>query len=410
MRPTQRSAVDPAKESSAPVAPAAADIDAPSGPWQVEQVTDATAFWAQCERWERWPQAAASPFQTAAWLQDWYATLGAQAGVQPLLLSARAQGEAEPALLLPLVRRRWGARIELLAPDFGVSDYHAPLVRPGLRFGPASARALWSALRPALAAHGDLLRLDKMLPTLPGGPNPLALALAVRPSRLGGHRFAMPMGWELWRQGLSRQVRREGDRHGRVFARWPDARFELCQDALQAREVFEALEQMQHARLAEHGHYLLDRPPYADLYRRRLTRGLANGSVSLGALRVGQEVIAALYALNHGQSSTVVRIAFAGERWKSCAPGRLLMERCLQQFSLAGTRVFDLGVGDHAHKHHFGCERLPLMQACEALSPRGRLARWGWALRESLHGLMQGPGAAPGQRPRPAQTPSPRAA
>lgn len=354
----------------------------PAGLWSVQTVADPAAFWLRCRAFEA---TAASPFQTVDWLQDWYATVGSQPGLEPLLVAVRHPTDGQDALLLPLLRRRRRGLRELCAPDLGVSDYHAPLCRPSLGFDADASRALWRSLSTELARHGDLLRLDKMLATVADRPNPLVQALSVRASRDGAHRIEMHAGWPAWEAGLSRQARRERARHERVFQRWPGARLLEAREAGDAAIVLSALERLQRERHQGSGDYRLDAAPFAGLYREHLAQGLAVGRVVLTALAVGDEVIAALYAVRHREQATIVRIGIGDERWKSCAPGRLLLAGTFRSLVEQGVRRIDLGVGDHAYKRQLGCRREPLWQACEPLTWRGVPAAWAWRLREAWH-------------------------
>ena len=378
-----RAVADPTPAAATAPAPTAPETTLlPAGPWSVQTVADAASFWRRCRAFE---EAAASPFQTVDWLQDWYATVGSQPGLEPLLVAVRHATDGQDAVLLPLLRRRRRGLRELCAPDLGVSDYHAPLCRPGLALDADASRALWRSLSVELARHGDLLRLDKMLATVADRPNPLALALAVRASREGAHRIEMHAGWPAWEAALSRQARRERARHERVFQRWPGARVLEAREAGDAAIVLAALERLQRERRQGSDGYRLDAAPFASLYREHLARGRAAGRVVLTALAVGDEVIAALYALRHREQATIVRIGIGDDRWKSCAPGRLLLASTFRSLADQGVRRIDLGVGDHAYKRQLGCRREPLWQACEPLTWRGMPAAWAWRLREACH-------------------------
>lgn len=347
--------------------------------WQASRTLDGTEFW---QRWNDLNDAPATPFQDSGWLRDWYATLGAQPGLEPVFVRL-ADAEDDDVLLLPLVvRHRHGLR-ELLPADLGVTDYNAPQLRRGALQSEGAARRAWTALRPLLARHGDLLRIQKMVPQLQGQSNPLALALDVRPSELHGHAFSMPQGWESWRQTLSRQVRREGERHWRVFTRHADARFGIADDKAEGQAVLERLQQMQDRRMAGNPEYRLAEAPYRDFYRRRLDAGLGDGRVVLSFLKAGEEVVAAAYGLRDRDRFVMVRTAFDGDAWKPCAPGRLLMERTFAAMAERGCRQFDIGVGEGSYKHTFNCDHLPLLEVCEALTPLGRPYAAAW------HGLRQ---------------------
>lgn len=346
--------------------------------WRATRTLDQTEFW---QRWDALRTSVTTPFQDSCWLRDWYATLGAQQGVEPLLV--RVSHEDEDVLLLPLLVRPRHRLRELLPADLGVSDYNAPRLRPGARLSGPAAHGAWTALRALLARHGDVLRVQKMLPVVDGQPNPLASVVEARPSELHGHAFGMPNGWDAWRLTLTRQVRREADRHWRVFARHPGARFGLAADLLEARVVLDRLQDMQDRRMAGNPEYRLADAPYQAFYRRRLENGFAAGQVVLSYLEAGGDIVAAAYGLRDAELFVMVRTAFDGDAWKPCAPGRLLMERTFAALADRGCRRFDIGVGAGSYKDTFNCEHVPLLEVCEALTPMGRPYAAAW------HGLRR---------------------
>lgn len=360
--------------------------------WRAIRTLDANEYW---QRWERLQGAAPTPFQDVGWLRDWYATLGAQPGLQAVLV--RLAVDDEDLLLLPLVSRdRRGLR-ELLPPDLGVTDYNGPLLNRDAVTGAEAARAMWRVLRPLLARHGDVLRIQKMLPMLGNRSNPLALALDAVPSDLHGHSFSMPQGWEAWRQTLSRQVRREAERHWRVFTRHASAHFAVVSDLDEAHEVLDRLQAMQDLRMAGNPDYHLHEAPYLAFYGERLRRGLAEGQVVLSCLRAEGEVVAAAYGLRRDDRFVMVRTAFDGENWKPCAPGRLLMERTFAEMAARGCRHFDIGVGEGSYKHTFNCTHSSLLELCEAVTPLGRPYVAAWRALRQLRRVLAPAGArAPG--------------
>ena len=351
-------------------------LDNPSA-WRAELETQVDAF---CDRWEALlPNGTGpSPFHRSAWLRDWYATLGRQSSLQPVLVRVTTAHDGQDRLLLPLVRKSQAGMQLLLPADQGVTDYNGPLLQPELRLDAPQARAMWSALRTTLARQGDLLRINKMLPDLSGVPNPLALALRHRPSPSTGHVFRVNECWETWRHSLKRQARRESERHWRVFQSYPSPRLELVTDPQRAMALLEALDEMQRMRLAPRGPYVLDAPDYRAFYRRRLVTGLADGTVVLTALTSGDDSVAVALGVRNGVEFTLLRVGFAGDQWKSCAPGRLLMEHSARLMWDLGCREFDLSIGSYAYKQTFGCEPRPLLEICTPLSWRGLPAAWAW--------------------------------
>ena len=292
---------------------------------------------------------------------------------------------ALPVLLLPLVAQREQGLSVVRFADEGVTDYNAPLMAPALAgIDAAQARALRRALGNALAGH-DLLRIDKMLPRLAGGANPLQAIWPCQPCEMFGNHLRVDLDYDTWRHSLDKTVRKEFERTWRAFSRDPDARFERITGAADARALFAELEAQQRQRMAHAGdHYRLDRPEWRRLYVDRLQRGLAAGSVVLTALRCRGELVAALYGISDGTRYVALRISHAGEAWKHCAPGKLLLERTIHHLHSPGLRHIDFAIGDYFHKRVFKMAQTPLVDACVALSWRGLPAVWAWRTRRGL--------------------------
>ena len=389
-------------------------------------------------RWAALPGASASPFQSVAWLRAWYATLGARPGVRPVLVGVRRSGPAGAAgrdvMLCALAsRRRRGVSVVEFA-DATVVDYNLPLVSAdwaadsaadraadlaadraadqatdlaadlaegraeggaadrasgtGAAVEAVAAQAIWRAVRAALSNH-DVLRIEKMaaatLPDATATANPLVLALRTQPCEMFGNQFHAPGDWDTWRHSLDKRVRKELERCWRVFTRSAEARFERITEPVRARAVLEALERLQAERVQGLGYrYVLDQPAWRDLYREALAGGLADGSVVLTALHDGEQLVAALFGVANARRFIALRLVTGGDAWKACSPGRLLLERSARDLHASGLHWFDFGIGEYAHKEVFKVSTIALVDACEALSWRGRPLAWAWALRRAL--------------------------
>ena len=216
-------------------------------------------------------------------------------------------------------------------------------------------------------------------------PNPLLAALPTRCCRMFGNQIVLDDDWDIWRHSLDKTVRKEFERTWRVFRREPDAAFERVVDPVAALALFGELEVQQRERMAHAGaRYRLDRPAWRALYVDRLQRGLADGSVVLTALRARGQVVAALYGISDGTRYVALRISHAGDEWKHCAPGKLLLERTMHHLHGAGLRHIDLAIGDYFHKRVFKVSRMPLVDACIALGWRGWPAVTAWRGRRWL--------------------------
>ena len=371
-----------------------------SPPYVADVGTDVEPFLARCGRMA---DAATLPFHTANWLRAWYATFGQADGRTPVLVSVRhhsgsgSQGaEGADAMLLPLVAHREHGISVLEFADGGVVDYVAPLLAPHWHGGlpeQAAASALWRAVRGALRAHGghDLLRVHKMLGQMleeqGGRRNPLALVLRTGPCEMFGNQFSVPQGtdWETWRRSLDKRVRKEIERCWRVFQRSPEARFERVTEPHAALALFEALEQQQSQRMQTlQSNYRLDAPECRAFYRRAIEGGVASGEVVLTALRDGDHVVSALFGLANGHRYVGLRQSLDSDAWKACSPARLLDEQTARHLHDEGRQHFDFGIGDYHHKQALQMTSIPLLDACEALSPRGMPAALAWRARRKL--------------------------
>ena len=348
-------------------------------PWRVDRLDDPEDFVQRCQRLQG---SGPALFQHSSWLRSWYACLGQQDGVEPLLLSARPVGAQADALLIPLVKRREGLLTVVEHADGGITDYNAPVMREGSRFSGGDARALWAELRCALQGC-DVLRLDKLAAGSGAQANPWLLMLPTRASELFGNRFRAHERYADWMTHIGKHARKEFERCWRVFNRSPDARFVMASHVDEGLALLRQLASLQHARQAETPGYRLAEPAYASFYEHFLRHNLDSGRCVMTALMDGEQMVAGLLSVFDGERFTMLRIAMAGEPWKACAPGKLLLERSIHAMHQRGCREFDFAIGDYQHKKAFCTTPYPLHQACVPLSLKGRAYHLGWQLKHA---------------------------
>jgi len=322
----------------------------------------------------RWTETrSTTPFQDFRWLGAWY---GAFTEVEPLLAVVTDAGTLEQVALLPLVRRfRRGLRIIEFA-DLDLTDYNAPLLGPAAPRDAAGAQAMWRELLVALTrlqGGADLIRLRKLPRDLDGRPNPLALLEGTGPSAVNGNLVSIGDNFDAWRHSLGRNARKGFLKSWRVFTRDPKARFNIITDPQEASRVMAAMEAQQGARMQVLGlSYSLDGEAYAAFYRDLVAANLCTGYAVLTALTVGEEVVATLLGIRNGARYAMVRFSNAGEKWASCSPGLLVIERTMEALHADGVRSFDFGTGNYGYKRKFGVTQLPLLNITRALSSRGK--------------------------------------
>lgn len=326
--------------------------------------------WAEVERaWAPLVRAggAATPFQALPWLTTWYACLGSQPGVLPLLLTVRERGSGRIAAALPWVLSRSGGLRVIGFADDGITDYNGAILGPAAPRDAAGWRVLARSVRAALP-RADLLRLEKLA-------GPAALWPGAQDSNLFGNLIRIEDSYEAYHRSNEKTFRKELERSWRVFLRHPSAELRRVRTRAEAEVLMDALERLQRERIAELGlPYILDRPDIARHYRRLVAEGIESGSTVLTALVAGEEVVAALFGLRAGDHYAMVRLAVTGEEaWRNTSPGRLLIAQTMEHLHGEGARIFDFTIGEYAYKRRFNVERVPLSTVLAPLSARGAL-------------------------------------
>jgi CelD/BcsL family acetyltransferase involved in cellulose biosynthesis len=334
-------------------------------------------FTRDCKRAKaRWGDSGdATPFQHWQWLEAWYGAFVNVDTVEPLIAIVSHAATGEPAMLLPLIRRRH-KRMRIVEPaDLGLTDYNAPLLGPAAPRDAKAARAMWQDLRAALRrlpGGADLIRLRKMPVETGGRPNPLALLDGAGPCALNGNIVITGEDFDAWRFTLERTVRKELERSWRVFTRDPAAAFRIITDKDDALRVLSTMEAQQGDRMQQLGlNFILNDETCAAFYRGLVEANVGNGFAVLSALTAGDEVVAALLGIRQGARYVMVRISNAGEKWSNCSPGRLVIERTMAALHKDGVRQFDFSIGNYAYKRRFGVTRIALADFSAALSWRG---------------------------------------
>ena len=333
----------------------------------------------------RWHDISPStPFQHPQWYDAWYAAFTGAEAIEPLIAVVTDASSGEPAVLLPLIRRRQNNIAIVEFADLDLTDYNAPILGAAAPRDARAARALWRSLLSALRRMpeaADLVRLRKVPVDLDGKPNPLALLGAAGPCSLNGNLVTTGEDYDAWRYTLEKTVRKELERSWRVFTREPAASFAIITDSDEALRILSATEVQQGTRMQSLGlNYILNDETCAAFYRNLVRDGVGNGYALVSALTVGDEVVATLLGIRTGSRYVMIRISNAGEKWSNCSPGRLIIERTMAALHRDGVRAFDFSVGNYAYKRRFGVTRLPLIDVSAALSWRG----WPHALRDHM--------------------------
>jgi CelD/BcsL family acetyltransferase involved in cellulose biosynthesis len=336
-----------------------------------------------------WKLAAASwsgedqetAFQHPLWFGAWYSAFNE---ASPLVAIVCDAVTGRKVALVPLIRRvRHGVRIVEFA-DLNVTDYNAPILRPGVTFDMAEAQAISRALVAELRKMPggvDAIRLQKMPSKLAGGINPLVLLGREGSSSLNGNIIETGDDFEAYRTSIRRI---QMPRYWRVFNRHPGAAFRVIDSVDEALKMVDVMDAQQQARMQKLGlRFVLNDKAHARFYRDLVRRGLAEGYAIVSALTCDEAVVATMLGIRQDDYFVVLRISNAGASWAHCSPSKLVVERTMAALHGQGVRRFDLSVGNYAFKRRFGAVQFPLTDASVALGWRGipyalrdRAAQW----------------------------------
>lgn len=315
--------------------------------------------------------ALRTPFQSKVWLETWYDVLGQAHDCTPLPLAIHDAQSGQLAALMPMVSRQDGRFRAIEFTDLTVSDYNAPILGPAAPIDQRGAEAMLAAMRGVLPS-ADVLRMVKMPVQIDGRPNPFALLQAVRPSPYYGHLIEIETTWDDYLHSRGRKYRKEMGRSFRVLDTMGHRSFRCASDKDDALALYGELETMQCTRMRESGKpYILDREPYSRFYKEALAAGYDTGTVMIFCLSVDDEPVALIYGICDGTTFLLLRIANAGEAWKHCSLGRLVVAETVPYLIKRGIRRFDMTIGDYAFKRGFDPIAIPLVDVSIALSLRG---------------------------------------
>ena len=315
--------------------------------------------------------SAATAFQHPAWLNALYRRLLQHNRAQPLVVTVRRSADRSLALVLPLVRQRYGALNVIEFADLRVSDYISA-VADNETFAAIVAdndttRQILAALHPY-----DILRLGKVK----DGALPLHELFRVPAAKAMSTRsYAAPLGasFDDWRTTrLKQSYRKELDKKLRQLNRKGEVRFECVTDSAAVASTFDALKIFRRDRFELNGGgELLQIPAYFDFYT-ALAR--QHDFTRTYALTIDGRPVAAALGLMHRGALLVVLGGFTQTEFKNQSIGSLLFQEIARDCIARGESLLDFTIGDEPYKLTFGAEPMPMWQVTRAGSPLGYLA------------------------------------
>jgi CelD/BcsL family acetyltransferase involved in cellulose biosynthesis len=312
-------------------------------------IEDEAEFSALAAPWQALAlDCGARPFQDFGWASAWLRTIGAAGGYRPRVVTlwdgSRLRG------VLPLACRQYrGVRL-LEWMGTRVTDYCDALIDPGIERR-AALHTLWDALNKR--GGFDVIRLGQV----PAGAAANELCHGVEPwIETTENSLAIPLRWRSgvdWlRQQSSKACHRV--RYGlRRLARM-GFEFEVWQAPDSTAPLLDALIEQKRAWLAARhldGH--LQRPEGRAFVHACAEAMAAGGTLHLSALR-SRDHIAACHLGFFRDGTFYYYMPTYDAAWSKYSAGTLLLDSLIMWACDHGARRFDMLLGAHGYKLHYG--------------------------------------------------------
>ncbi len=356
----------------APVtSPGRSDLFAKSEPRPLTERAFAARSYTRLQDIEpRWKEIEADGLLTAYQRLDWIRgicdDLLARSTNQPIFVEVFDATSLETVMILPLMMKRFlGARI-IVWLDLDVCDYAAPVMRGNTVVTPDLARRCWDAARAALPPH-DLLEIFQIPTFVAGVRNPLALLPEAR------RMVLTASGLDIQgdpRTFLARTCTKSGfkelNKFRRRIERRGDIRFFRASREAELASAFDCLLEQRKRRFQALGRFdLFERDGIPAFYRNAASHGLSNGPAGLWCLSVDQEIIATSYCLVNAGIIYGLVLTTAGESWKNCSPGIVMVGELMQWASEQDFTFMDMTIGSLPYKVNFGAKHKELWQCSD---------------------------------------------
>lgn len=321
------------------------------------------------ERWRRLEQeGACTPFQTWAWTTALLDSFARSAHTKCYVLIATDRHAGRDHVIFPVVHTKRSLNSGLKMPDFGMSDYNAPLMSRDVLTGAVSFKRIWLKLLKEMPP-ASFLHLQKVPEHIAGHKNPLLDIPGFRKETYGSWFMTLsdepPTPDSVFNgrpfKKRMRSFRRRLEEAGTVADCVPDTaekQIELLAWILQKQEQrFERLGRKPSTPMAE----ML-------AFQSALIRSSSPSfRVDVRGLSMDGTVIAALYGLRQARSYYQI-ICAMDETWARLAPGLVLMWRTVEAMHRDGCSIYDFTIGDEDYKQDFRTEVMPIYEMMKPLS------------------------------------------
>jgi CelD/BcsL family acetyltransferase involved in cellulose biosynthesis len=322
---------------------------------------------------------ACTAFQTFEWVSAWQRHIGARTGAAPCIVVAR-NGNGAPLFIVPLAVCASGFARELIWLGSDLCDYNAPIfANDALELlGSTNFAVVWrniiELLRRDTDSRHDLVRLDKMPPTVGLRPNPmLALAATLNPS--GSYVTPLFGTWdEFYKAKRSSSTRRRDRSKRNHLAEAGEVKFVTADNPAAAIDAFSVLVEQKSKTFARHGiRNLFARPGYAEFYRELVGNPASRDFVHISQLKVGDEIVATNLGLIFAGRYYHVLASYTDGDLSRWGPGAAHLNDLLAYAIERKCEAFDFTIGDERYKRDWCDDVQPLYDHLSVATWRGAL-------------------------------------
>ena len=313
------------------------------------------------------------PFQSYAWLDTWFGTIGAAHGWSPaILLLEKAEDKSgdKARALLPLGFARKAGFLRLSWLGEGVSDYCGALIAP---MGSFSTDELLGAVRRLAVQKGcGLIDLDRNPADFPSGSNPLSGA-GFRLLHYKAHSTAVPSDIEAFMAArFTSKERYNLRRAAKQLAAAGRLEFSVAEDAVARVELTARMISLKRERYNAIGAYdnFAD-PSFGDFYAAAARR--PDLGVHISALNLDGKAIALHWGLRARQIMYYLMPVFEAGAYERYSPGMVFLREFLGRCGKDGMKRLDFTIGDEEYKSKWRDRSMDLFRFREGLGIVGKI-------------------------------------
>ena len=271
----------------------------------------------------------------------------------PLYIAIDDGQTGAPLMIVPLLADTvFGVRrLEFL--DYGIVDYHFPLVDPKACTDPQSFAAMRQAFAAALPPH-DILLFSKVIREYRGVPNPLWTDGRLIEIGEGASRIELDPD-SLERAQRNHSVYPKMAKQRTRLEKLPGFEIVEATTACEIDQILGVMARQRRKRMSAQGiPDLFQDPAVFAHYRRLAMSGCKDGRVLLLGLRVGDTWLATSYCLCHQGVVTGVLCSLDEGPYRKHSPGLIATILEIEWGKRHGFALYDFGAGSYGYKDRFG--------------------------------------------------------